>query len=144
MAESPAPDNTRLVTMLILCGVAVVLAIGLYRQQVAVARLDRTDRIACAVIRADAQTRVRQARNASNSQNAQERYVDGIHRVIGLFGHPTNPQTAQQKAASKTFEDYLRAQAAVYTVTLANTAKNIVLTRKLAEPDNRLASQLHC
>lgn len=146
-------SSVSIVTPVAIVVIGVASAIALVRQQKSITKLNHavtqlhdTDRIACQILNADANVRVRQATNANRSQDAQRVYVDDIGRVIGLFHHPTSgkPPTAAQRAATAVFITYLKSQQSVYRVTLSNTQKNIALTEQLADEDTTLASQLSC
>lgn len=107
-----------------------------------IAKLTKTDRIACSFISDDAQTRQQQVANSSLTLSAEKAYLARTRAVLKLFERPT--LTPAQRSASAPFISYLQSELQVWTVTRANQAKNITLTQSLALRSSALAQELRC
>lgn len=126
-----------------------LLVVVIARTQSQVSKLDKTDRIACSFIIADATTRKKQATNSSLSLTVELRYITKTSALIALFNTSqakaaAKKQTAAQRSGSAVFEAYLRAQQTVWLTNTGAQRKNIGLTRDLASKATRLARELHC
>lgn len=131
-----------IVVPLLLVVFLVVIVVTLIRQDVAVGRLNRTDRIACQFLNQDAATRVHQARNALLTAGANDAFVAKIDRLTVLFRDAA--ARSSRPLATDPLIAYLAAQKQVSVTTSAQSRKNIALTLALAATADKLAKQLSC
>lgn len=121
--------------------VALICAIAyaFVREQQSIKTLDRTDKIACSFITADATVRKRQANNTSRNQiPAENKLIGQVGVLIGEF------QTAKNAKALAPIIAYLADQQGWLVAQVSTTNTNVRLTRELAAQGERLAFQLHC
>lgn len=121
---------------------ALAISIAIARQQIATTKLAKTDHIACAFLKADADVRALQANNAAKTAVAQKTFISRTEKLRGIF--VASAAKHHTEAASAPLLSYLDAQAKVITVSREQSLKNIKLTRRLADEGHLLASQLHC
>lgn len=127
--------------------VFVLVALVVYtlaQQNFSISRLNKTDRIACAFIRADASTRRAQASNSERSLIAERQYIKRTRKVIALFQVPQPKQTTQQRKGSNQFKAYLLSQMTVWIINTTVQKRNIQLTRSLSVKASELAGNLNC
>ncbi len=108
-----------------------------------VANLDKTDKIACQFLRADALIRSQQVDTTRASTLMAERnFIKDADAFLALF------KAAEKKSKSPggliLFESYIRAERALVTAQRDGTLQNVTLSQTLASIGQRLANQLHC
>ncbi len=105
--------------------------------------LDKTDKIACQFLKADALIRNQQVDTTRASTLVAERdFIRDADAFLSLFA------AAEKKSKSPggliLFESYIRAERALVTSQRDGTLQNTALLKTLATIGNRLADQLHC
>lgn len=135
-------EDSSVVIPIMLVVVIAAISIAIYRQQVAVLRLDRTDVISCRFLNADATTRVRQATNSEEQIASERKFVNRAIELRALFiKNATNNNTLKQ---TQPLLDYLLAEAQNVDAAMAAQTRNVSLTRALAVKAQTLAKQLSC
>lgn len=141
MTRSSGSEGS-IITPVLLIVLGCLLVYTLAQQYFAINRLDRTDKIACQFLTADANARFKQATNAGKTAAAQHTFIARTSRLRGLFAASAVKHHTQ--SASRPLLAYLDAQKDLASTSREQSLKNIALTRVLAGKGRALAAQLHC
>ncbi len=108
-----------------------------------VSSLDKTDKIACQFLRADALIRNQQVDTTRASTLVAERdFIRDADAFLSLFG--AAEKKSKNPGGLVLFESYIRAERALVTSQRDGTLQNTTLLKTLASIGQKLANQLHC
>lgn len=104
--------------------------------------LNKTDRIACQFLNADASTRLHQNEaTRTNQLMAETTFLADSDRFLALFAKvPKNKLTPPVIV----FRNYVIAERALVRSIRDGSEENVQLSKRLADTGRRLADQLHC
>lgn len=120
---------------------AVAITLAIVKQEIATAKLSKTDEIACSFLVDDSQTRSTQATNSGTQVAAEERFDGHAGRLESLFG---DAKTVKARAETAPLIAYLAAQVVESRAAIVAQRRNIALTRKLSRDGAALAAELSC
>ncbi len=108
-----------------------------------VASLDKTDKIACQFLQADALIRQQQSKNTRASVlMAEQTFIKDADAFLSLFKEAE--KKSKNPAGLILFESYIRAERSLVAAQRDGTVQNVALSQTLASIGQRLANQLHC